>query len=97
MRVGMFDESLACTHDRDLALRLLALDGFRHARTGLVTVKYHVSATEPAYTRRLNPQKLDGLRGFWKKYQSSMDEPTRHKFLDHAFKMFGFRPTQITV
>ena len=51
MRVGMFDESLACTHDRDLALRLLALDGFRHARTGLVTVKYHVSATEPAYTQ----------------------------------------------
>ena len=97
VRAGLFDESLACTHDRDLALRLLALDGFRHTRTGLVTVKYHVSVNEPAYTRRLNPQKLEGLRGFWKKYQASMDEPTKSRFLDHALKMFGFRPAQIII
>jgi len=95
-KAGCFDEALACTHDRDLAIRLLSLDDFTHVRTGLVTVKYHVSDSEPAYTRRFNPIKLAGLRTFWLKHRSRMNEEQKSGFFEHAAAMFGFSQQQIT-
>ena len=95
-RAGCFDEALACTHDRDLAIRLLSLDGFTHVRTGVVTAKYHIGANEPAYTRRLNPVKLSGLRTFWLKHRSRMNEEQAAGFFTHAATMFGFSRQQIT-
>ena len=95
-KAGRFDETLACTHDRDLAIRLLSLDGFSHVRTRLETVMYHISAREPAYTRSLNPVKLEGLRAFWVKHRSRMTSADETAFFAHAATMFGFRPNQIT-
>ena len=95
-KAGRFDEELACTHDRDLAIRLLNLDGFTHARTQFETVRYHISASEPAYTRRLNPVKLEGLRSFWAKHRQSMTITDEAAFLAHAEAMFGFLADQIT-
>ena len=95
-RAGCFDEALACTHDRDLAIRLLSLDDFTHVRSGEVTAKYHVSANEPAYTRRLNPVKLSGLRTFWLKHRSRMNEEQEAGFFAHAATMFDFSRQQIT-
>jgi glycosyltransferase involved in cell wall biosynthesis len=95
-KAGRFDEALACTHDRDLAIRLLELEGFVHVRTGTETVRYHIGAAEPAYTRRLNPVKLEGLRGFWAKHRGRMTEAQHSAFLSHAADMFGFNSNQIT-
>ncbi len=92
---GGFDEKLACTHDRDLAIRLLNLDGFTHVRTQLETVRYHISASEPAYTRRLNPVKLAGLKGFWKKHRFRMTMADSEAFFAHADARFGFSQEQI--
>ena len=92
---GCFDEKLACTHDRDLAIRLLDLPKFAHVRTCLTTVKYHISSREPAYTRRLNPVKLAGLRSFWLKHRVRMNEEQEADFFRHAEIMFGFSPNQI--
>lgn len=95
-KAGCFDETLACTHDRDLAIRLLSLDEFVHIRTGLVTVKYHIGSDEPAYTRPLNPIKLMGLRTFWLKHRSRMSVQQEAAFFAHAAKMFGFSSQKIT-
>ena len=95
-RAGCFDEALACTHDRDLAIRLLSLDRFTLVRTGVVTAKYHIGANEPAYTRRLNPVKLSGLRTFWLKHRSRMSDEHEAGFFAHAAAMFGFSRQQIT-
>jgi len=93
---GCFDENLACTHDRDLAIRLLALEAFAHTRTGVTTVKYHIGSGEPAYTRRLNPVKLAGLRTFWLKHRFRMNVEQEAGFFAHAATMFGFSQQQIT-
>ena len=93
---GRFDETLACTHDRDLAIRLLSMADFSHVRTGLETVKYHISASEPAYTRRLNPIKLQGLRAFWAKHRPLMTPSDEASFFSHAADMFGFSRQHIT-
>jgi hypothetical protein len=90
------DEALACTHDRDLAIRLLSLDRFTLVRTAVVTAKYHIGANEPAYTRRLNPVKLSGLRAFWLKHRSRMSDEHEAGFFAHAAAMFGFSRQQIT-
>ena len=95
-RAGRFDEALACTHDRDLAIRLLDIPGFIHVRTGQETVKYHISAAEPAYTRRLNPIKLQGLRTFWAKHRLRMTPADEAAFFSHVDDMFGFSRRQIT-
>lgn len=95
-RAGCFDEGLACTHDRDLAIRLLALEGFAHVRTGVATVKYHIGTNEPAYTRRLNPVKLTGLRTFWLKHRSRMTKEQEADFFAHTVSLFGFSQQQIT-
>jgi len=95
-RAGRFDEALACTHDRDLAIRLLSMANFSHVRTGLETVKYHISGAEPAYTRRLNPIKLQGLRAFWAKHRPRMTPSDEAAFFDHAEAMFGFNRQQFT-
>jgi len=95
-KAGRFDEALACTHDRDLAIRLLNMADFIHVRTGLDTVKYHISASEPAYTRRLNPIKLQGLRAFWGKHRQRMSPSDEAAFFSHAADMFGFSRQHIT-
>lgn len=95
-KAGCFDERLACTHDRDLAIRLLNLSGFDYVRTRIETVRYHISAGEPAYTRRLNPVKLEGLRSFWVKHRQRMTIADKAAFFAHADAMFGFSQEQIT-
>ena len=95
-RAGRFDEGLACTHDRDLAVRLLDLEGFRHMRTGEVTVKYHIGSNEAAYTRRLNPEKLEGLKVFWRKHRHRMTPEHQDKFFSRALEVFGFNRDQLT-
>jgi glycosyltransferase involved in cell wall biosynthesis len=94
-KAGKFDENLVCTHDRDLAIRLLELKDFTYVRTGTTTVKYHIGSNDPAFTRRLNPQKLSGLRTFWIKHNSKMTEDIKQNFFKHAFEMFGFHTHQI--
>jgi len=95
-KAGCFDERLACTHDRDLAIRLLNLSGFDYVRTRVETVRYHISDGEPAYTRRLNPVKLEGLRSFWVKHRQRMTIADKAAFFAHADAMFGFSQEQIT-
>ena len=95
-RAGRFDEAMVCTHDRDLAIRLLSLNGFTYTRTGITTVKYHIDTNVPAYTRRLNPQKLSGLRSFWSKHNTKMTPEIKENFFNHATDMFGFSREQIT-
>lgn len=94
LEVGGFDESLPCTHDRDLALRLMALEGFTVSRTGRRTVWYRVDPHVPAYSRRGNPEKLAGLRGFLAKHGHEMNGADRDRFLMRAEELFGFGPEE---
>lgn len=89
-KAGRFDEALACTHDRDLAIRLLELESFSYGRTGELSVKYHIGSNEPAYTRRHNPLKLQGLRTFWGKHRHRMTKELEDKFFERASDVFGF-------
>lgn len=92
IEVGGFDENLECTHDRDLALRLMALPGFELVRTGRRTVWYMMDEEVPAYTRVGNPQKLKGLKGFLRKYLNEMTNEDVALFKSRAEKYFGFPP-----
>ena len=87
---GRFDLALPCTHDRDLALRLLNLPNFRYARTGQRTVWYMMDPDVPAYTRPGNPVKLAGLRAFLHKYKHEMKPEDLALFLERSSAMFGF-------
>lgn len=87
---GCFDETLPCTHDRDLAIRLLSLSSFQHIRTGAVTVRYMLDEDLPAYTRWRNPVKLAGLRQFLTKHRHRMNSNDYELFLQRASQAFGF-------
>jgi glycosyltransferase involved in cell wall biosynthesis len=92
LQVGGFDEELICTHDRDLALRLMALPGFELIRTGRRTVWYMMDRDVPAYTRTGNPEKLEGLRFFLRKHLHEMTADDVQHFMLRAQTLFGFTP-----
>jgi len=87
-KVGFFDESLCCTHDRDLAVRLLALSEFN-----LVIAPHCVTVTHFIEKKRsqlsTSAKKRYGLVHFLRKHRWRMDRCVYNAFLERAEQLFA--------
>lgn len=85
-RVGFFDEKLTCTHDRDLAIRLLENSLFRYKILSGMTVHHYIEKDRPSLTN--SSQKRIGMLQFWKKHSWRMSKDDKSAFLERAENLF---------
>ncbi len=86
--VGMFDENLLSSTDRDLCIRLCEIN-----TTVISTNTYSVKHYEDRDRIRLSTpgmKKSKGLLSFWNKYNGRMTGQEQIKFLERAKELFNF-------
>jgi len=89
LEAGGFDESLLCTHDRDLAIRCLELPEFRIGFTEQVTMIYHLEKSRDSLTMTGGSGKHTGLLQFHRKHFERMTEEDERGFIKRSVDLFG--------
>jgi len=90
--IGGFDESLVCTHDRDLAVRCLHHPHFRYTSTGRATVKFFLDTDRESLTMPEGHTKITGLLQFFAKHSEDMDVDDERAFKQRAELLFHVNP-----
>lgn len=85
-KVRFFDEKLSCTHDRDLAIRLLSTPSFRLKILSKSTVKHYIESDRVTLTN--SPKKKIGMVQFWRKHSWRMSESDKIAFRERAKELF---------
>ena len=85
-KVRFFDEELSCTHDRDLAIRLLSTPSFRLKILSQSTVKHYIESDRVTLTN--SPEKKIGMIQFWRKHSWRMSEGDKSAFRKRAKELF---------
>jgi broad specificity phosphatase PhoE/glycosyltransferase involved in cell wall biosynthesis len=89
---GGFDERLPSCTDRDLCLRLVALEELRFGSTGRHTVHHYADPRTDRLSTPASPAKLDGLTRFFRKHGLRFDAATRTEAEARAAERFGWTP-----
>ena len=85
-KVCFFDEKLVCTHDRDLAVRLLSKPSFRLKILSESTAKHYIESNRVTLTN--SPKKETGMVQFWRKHSWRMSEVDKVAFRQRAKELF---------
>ena len=85
-KVRFFDEKLSCTHDRDLAVRLLSMPSFRLKILSQSTAKHYIERDRVTLTN--SPKKKIGMVQFWRKHSWRMSEADKTAFRQRAKELF---------
>lgn len=85
---GNFTDGLMSANDRDLAVRLLMLDGLRLARTNRFTVTWHLGLFPDALSL-LGIAKAQGLRSFHQLHGHRMSPDVESAFFRRCEELFG--------
>ena len=85
---GNFTEGLVSTNDRDLAIRLLMLDGLRLARTDRFTVTWHLGLFPDALSLP-GVAKAEGLKRFYELHAHRMSTDVELRFFRRCEDLFG--------
>ena len=85
-KVNFFDEKLSCTHDRDLAIRLLSTPSFRLKILSQNTVEHYIEKDRISLTN--SPKKKIGMVQFWRKHSWRMSENDKAAFRQRARELF---------
>lgn len=91
LEAGGFDEGLASTTDRDLAIRLADLGDLRFGSVDAYTV-HHDARPSGRLSDPGSPRRSAGLQAFWDKYRGRMSPDVQRRFLDRCFRYFTWRP-----
>jgi len=94
-RAGGFTPGLQSCNDRDLAIRVLSMDGVRIAYTGRHTASWHLDTDRKVLTAYRSEQKLEGLAHFYQLHCWRMSLLTRQLFFQRASDLFGWRQDDI--
>jgi broad specificity phosphatase PhoE/glycosyltransferase involved in cell wall biosynthesis len=89
---GGFDERLPSCTDRDLCLRLVALEELRFGSTDRHTVHHYADPRPDRLTTPASLAKLDGLTRFFRKHALRFDAATRTEAEVRAAQRFGWTP-----
>ena len=89
---GGFDERLPSCTDRDLCLRLVALEELRFGSTDRHTVHHYADPRPDRLSTPASPAKLDGLTRFLRKHGLRFDAATRTAAEVRAAERFGWTP-----
>ncbi len=88
-RVGGFRDGLQSMNDRDLAIRLLRLEGVRVSYTGLWTSSWYIRSAVESLSSRGAEAKRSGIRWFWRLYGQDMSAEEVSAFFDLSLQRFG--------
>jgi len=88
-KAGFFDESLLCTHDRDLAIRCLVNEDFKVTFSEKVTMLYHLEKKRESLTMTQGRGKHTGLLQFYCKHKKLMTSDNEKAFLKRSKELFG--------
>lgn len=92
---GGYDENLPTTTDRDLSLRLLALGDIK-IKTLKLHLVHHLAYGEGRLSEKGSDKKCLGLKRFYYKYRTFMDEDDIKFFLTRARETFGCDPESLS-
>jgi broad specificity phosphatase PhoE/glycosyltransferase involved in cell wall biosynthesis len=90
---GGFDERLPSCTDRDLCMRLAALEELRFGRTDRHTVHHYAHPRRDRLSTPTSPAKLDGLTRFFRKHGLRFDAATKNNAKTRAVDRFGWKPS----
>lgn len=89
LRAGRFTPGLTSCNDRDLAIRVLSLDGVRPAFTGRHTANWHHERGRTCLSSSGSASKLDGLARFHQLHCWRMTPEIETCFFTRARGLFG--------
>lgn len=95
IEAGRFTEGLRSCNDRDLAIRVLSLNGCRFAFTGRHTASWNLDSGRPSLSSRRGEAKRAGLAQFLALHGHRMNEAARRGFFERAERLFGWSETEI--
>jgi hypothetical protein len=94
-RVGGFRDGLKSMNDRDLAIRLLRVEGVRVSYTGVWTSSWFIRSDNESLSAFRSEPKLSGLRWFWILYGAEMSGTEASLFFARALNLFDFEKEEI--
>lgn len=97
IKAGLFTEGLTSCNDRDLAIRVLSLNGCQFAFTGRHTASWNLDSGRPSLSSRRGEAKRAGLARFFALHGHRMNETVRLRFFDRAKRLFGWSENEILV
>jgi broad specificity phosphatase PhoE/SAM-dependent methyltransferase len=90
--VGCFDERLPSCTDRDLCLRINALEELRFGCTDRHTVHHYADQRPDRLSTSSSPAKVEGLTRLFAKHQLRFDVRSRNEAEARASEKFGWKP-----
>ena len=93
LEAGGFDEALASTTDRDIAIRLADLGSVRYGSVPKHLVYHYAEDDRARLSTPGGDAKCAGLRHFYRKYGGRMTEDQRAAFIERSRNSFGCDPT----
>lgn len=91
-RAGNFTEGLQSLNDRDLAVRVLSLDGIRLGFTGRMTSTWHLGRERDALSRSDAPEKRRGITQFLALHGHRMSPSVKAAFVQRCRQLFAIDP-----
>ena len=95
IHVGMFNEHMICSTDRDLCIRLCELSP-RVIATDIHTVIHYADSDRNRLTSPSHPQRKEGMQRFYDTYLPRMNSKVRTKSLTRAKQIFDFDYAEAT-
>lgn len=96
-RAGGFTSGLASCNDRDLAIRVLSLDGVQVAFTGRHSANWHFDSSRNSLSSRNGAAKLLGLAHFYRLHRHRMSTEVEQIFFARAASLFGWSKEDIVM
>jgi len=91
-RAGDFTDGLQSLNDRDLAVRVLSLDGIHLGFTGRMTSTWHLGREHDALSRPGAPEKRQGIGQFLALHGHRMPPPVKAAFAQRCRQLFDIDP-----
>lgn len=95
IEAGRFTEGLRSCNDRDLAIRVLSLNGSRFAFTGRHTASWNLDTSRSSLSSRRGEAKRAGLAQFFALHGYRMNEAVRRSFFERAARLFDWSESEI--
>lgn len=93
IEVGGFDEALVSTTDRDVCIRLADFGTVRYGAIAEHLVHHYADNDRPRLSTPGGDKNKQGLRYFFKKYQSRMSASQKEAFIQRSIQLFHCDPT----
>lgn len=95
IEAGRFTEGLRSCNDRDLAIRVLSLNGSRFAFTGRHTASWNLDSGRCSLSSRRGEAKRAGVAQFFALHGHRMNDAVRRHFFERAERLFGWSEDEI--